>query len=152
MLPKPNSCATFLHAATALNENECVYTFAHADWFCKRGLLTTPAVPLRQAVRVTRSRRAQPRALGGGELAFPGDPLESFGRALDPVLAVVTFGRKLADHLIGATRGRTRDVARGEIDGRPNWILVHQRPLHHRKTPLRATVPAAKPTGNPTLL
>src|SRR6202008_1293146 len=79
-----------------------------------------------------RRARGGCRAAGRGELAFTGDAFETRGRTLDPILAVVPFGRKLADPLIGAGRGRTRDVARREIDGRPNRILVLQRPLHHR--------------------
>src|ERR1700761_5666329 len=77
--------------------------------------------------------RAQSQASRGGELAFPGDPLESFGRTLDAILGVVAFGGKLADHLIGSARGRTRDVARSEIDGRSDGILVRQRPSPSQK-------------------
>ena len=45
--------------------------------------------------------------LGKGELAFLGHAFERFGRVLDPVLAVVSVGRKQTDHLIGTARGRT---------------------------------------------
>ena len=48
-------------------------------------------------------------ASGGGELAFAGDTLESFGRALDPVLTVVTFGREAGGSL---HRCRSRPDAR----------------------------------------
>ena len=64
-----------------------------------------------------------------GQLAFSGNPLKGFRRAFDPVLAVVAFCRKLPDDLIGATGRRARDVARGEIDRRPDRELVLQRPL-----------------------
>ncbi len=64
-----------------------------------------------------------------GQLALSGNPLKGFRRAFDPILAVVVFRRKLADDLVGACGRRTRDVARGEIDGRPNGELVFQRPL-----------------------
>ena len=45
--------------------------------------------------------------LGNDELAFLGDPLESFRCALDPVLAIVSFGRQLTEHLVGTARSRT---------------------------------------------
>src|SRR5579863_7193060 len=72
-------------------------------------------------------------ALGKRELAFLGDTFECFGRALDPVLAVVAIGRKQADHFIGPTRGRPRDIAGGKIDSLSNVIFMFQRPLHHAK-------------------
>src|SRR5436309_1254849 len=74
-------------------------------------------------------------ASGKGELAFLGHPLESFARALDPILAIVAFGRQQTDHLIGAACGRTRHIACSEIDTRSNSVLVLQRPLHTRAFP-----------------
>src|ERR1700743_1077013 len=94
------------------DESGCRQASAHADWICKLGILTTPKVPLRQTVRSACSRAPS----GGGELAFPGHPLESFGGALDAVLAVITFRGELAEHLIGAGRGRARDGARRAIE------------------------------------
>lgn len=73
-------------------------------------------------------RRGRPSSRQG-QLAFPGNPLKGFRRAFDPVLAIVSFRRKLADDLVGAIGCRTRDIARGEIDNRPNGELVFQRPL-----------------------
>ena len=105
---------------------DCRKAAAHADWFCKRGVLTTRKFrPVKLLVRRARVRSEVLRVSGRCELTFPGDPLESLRRTLDPILAVVTFGGELADHLIGAARGRARDVARRKIDGRPNRILVH---------------------------
>src|SRR5262249_49608169 len=72
---------------------------------------------------------------GQGELAFLGDALEGFARALDPVLTIVPFGRQLTDHLVGAGGGRTRHIACSEIDSRPNRELVLQRPLHTQDFP-----------------
>src|SRR5262249_40396301 len=72
---------------------------------------------------------------GQGELAFLGDALEGFARALDPVLAIVPFGRQLTDNLVGAGGGRTRHIACSEIDSRPNRELVLQRPLHTQDFP-----------------
>src|SRR5260370_34266792 len=64
------------------------------------------------------------------ELAFLGHPFESLGRALDPVLAVVAVGRKQPDHLIGAARGRTRDMACSKTHALANGAFVVRRPLH----------------------
>ena len=75
--------------------------------------------------------RGERQSSGERELAFLGDAFEGFGRALDPVLTVVAIGRQQLDHLIGAGRGRTRDVAGGEIDGLSDDKFVLQRPLHH---------------------
>src|SRR5260221_13616167 len=57
--------------------------------------------------RLRRPQAAQETASGSGdrELAFLGNPFEGFGRAFDPILAIVTVGRKQADHLIVATGG-----------------------------------------------
>ena len=77
------------------------------------------------------------------ELAFLGNPLKRFGRALDSILTVVAIGRKQPDHLIGAAGGRTRDIARSEIDGLSNGIFMLQRPLPSRKNVGHAHGPAA---------
>src|SRR5271169_4629534 len=74
-----------------------------------------------------------PNASGDGELAFLGHPLESFGRAFDPVLAVVAIGRQQTDHLVGATGGRSGNIAGSKIDCLSNAEFVLQRPLHQRK-------------------
>ncbi len=76
-----------------------------------------------------RLRRRGTSSSRQGQLALSGNPLKGFRRAFDPILAVVVFRRKLADDLVGAGGGRTRDVARGKIDGRSNGELVFQRPL-----------------------
>src|SRR5689334_15914992 len=58
---------------------------------------------------------SRPRfTLGNRELAFLGDPLKSFRRTLDPILAIVSLGRELPDHLIGAAGGRPRNIACGK--------------------------------------
>src|SRR6266481_4224694 len=82
---------------------------------------------------------------GNRELAFLGDPFESFGRAFDPILAVVTVGRKQPDHLIGAAGGRTRDIAGSKINGLSNGEFVLQRLLPSRKKPAVLTVPMQRP-------
>ena len=84
-----------------------------------------------------------PIILGNVELTFLGHPLERLGRAFDPVLAVIAVGRKQPDHLIGAAGGRTRDIARSEIDGLSNGIFMLQRPLPSRKNVGHAHGPAA---------
>jgi hypothetical protein len=61
-------------------------------------------------------------------LAFLGHPLKSLGRVLDSILAVVAIGRKQANHFIGASGGRTGNIARGEINGLSNGEFVFQRP------------------------
>src|SRR5664279_4605421 len=76
--------------------------------------------------------RARDRS-GDVELTFLGHPLESLGRVLDPVLAVVAVRRQQPDHLIGAAGGRTGDIAGSEIDGLSNGKFVLQRPLHHAR-------------------
>src|ERR1700761_6366898 len=88
-------------------------------------------------------QRAKPNCSGNSELAFLRHAFESFGRAFDPVLAVIAFGRKQPDHLIGAGGGRTGHVAGGEIDGLSNGEFVLQRHLHHARTPAALTVPLA---------
>jgi hypothetical protein len=80
---------------------------------------------------------------GNIELTFLGHPLKSFGRAFDPVLAIVAIGRKQPDNLIGAAGGRTRDIAGRKIDGLSNVVFVLQRPLHHARCADRAHGPAA---------
>src|SRR5581483_6958561 len=72
-----------------------------------------------------------------------------FGRALDAVLTIVPFGGKLTDHLIGAGRGRTRNVARRKVHGRSNRKFVLQRPLPSTQRTGRADSPAARPARNP---
>src|ERR1700723_2841520 len=67
------------------------------------------------------------------ELTFLGYPFESFGRTLDPVLAIVAIGRQQPDHLVGAAGGRSGDIAGSEIDGLSNSKFVLQRPLHHAR-------------------
>src|SRR5262249_44297500 len=153
--PQPSSCAMFLHAAKNTSTEAGVPTTGHpasAAWFCERGLLTTRlkfglAVP-----RPSASTRLTPIAqlLGNGELAFLCDPLKSLAGALDPVLTIVALRREQADHLVGTTCGRTRDVARSKIDRRPNRKLVLQRPLHHTKCqPPRLGPTLPRPAGNP---
>ena len=101
-----------------------------AIYFPRMVLRTGPFDGVRDKIDCKRPRNW---LLGNDELAFLGDPLESFRRTLDPVLAVVALSRKLADHLIGAARGGPRNVARGKVDGRSDRKLVLQRPLHHTK-------------------
>src|SRR5271168_1174696 len=84
-----------------------------------------------------------PNASGDVELTFLGYPFESFGRAFDPVLAVVAIGWQQPDHLIGAAGGRTGDVAGCKVDGLSNGIFVLQRPLHHARNAGHAHGPAA---------
>src|SRR6266853_3542316 len=84
--------------------------------------------------------------LGNRELTFLGNPFESFGRAFDPILAVVAVGRKQADHLIGAAGGRTRDIAGSKVNGLSNGEFMFQRPLHHAKRRLR---PRSRCDGRP---
>src|SRR6266700_4496724 len=92
--------------------------------------------------------RGPAHALRDGKLAFLGYSFECFGRALDPVLAIVTIGRKQPNDLIGAACGRTRHVTRSEVNGRPNVEFVLQRPLHHAKSPGRAPrSPLRPPAG-----
>ena len=80
---------------------------------------------------------------GNGELTFLGHPFESLDRAFDPVLAVIAVGRQKPDHLVGAGGGRTRDIARSEIDGLSNGIFMLQRSLPSRKNVGHAHGPAA---------
>ena len=102
-------------------------------------LYTVPqAVPF--AVPLGRNR-ADDALLGDSELAFLGDPLKSLGRALDSILAIVAFGRKLSDDLIGAGGGRARNIARSKVHGRSNREFVLQRPLHHASCRSAPTVP-----------
>ena len=83
------------------------------------------------------------RISGNCELAFLGNAFERFGGVLDPILAVVTVGRKQADHLVGSARSRTCDIAGGKIDSLSNAIFMLQRPLHHAKRQLAPKVPLA---------
>lgn len=64
---------------------------------------------------------------GVGELAFLGNPLEGFRRALDPILIIVAIGRQQTDHLIGSAGCGPGYVACGEIDCLSNAVLVLQR-------------------------
>ncbi len=84
-------------------------------------------------------------SLGNVELTFLGYPLESLGRAFDPVLAVIPVGREEPDHLIGAAGGRTRDIAGSKINGLSNGEFVLQRLLPSRKKPAVLTVPLQRP-------
>jgi hypothetical protein len=90
--------------------------------------------------------RLSPRQLSGNvKLAFLRHPLESFGGVFDPVLTVVTVGRKQPDDLIGAAGGRAGHVACGKIDSLTNVVLVFQRPLHHAKTSAEPRVLLQRP-------
>src|SRR3954463_11241855 len=80
---------------------------------------------------------------GDRELAFLGDPFESFGRAFDTILTIIAICREQPDHLIGAAGGRTGNVAGSKIDSLSNGVLMLQRPLHHARTPAALTVPLA---------
>src|SRR5262245_46302842 len=71
--------------------------------------------------------------LANRELAFLGDPLESFGRAFDTILAVVAIGRQQPYHLIGAGSSRTGNIAGSKKDSLSNGVLMLQRPLPSRK-------------------
>src|SRR5579859_7056347 len=137
--PNPSSCATSLNAASnAFSENR------------RRGFRTRL---FRGMVRRTGpfdgERNGNPfhpslrTILGNGELTFLGHPFESFGRAFDPVLAIVPVGRKQPDHLVGATGGRTSDIAGRKIDSLSNVVIMLQRPLHHAETSAPPTVPLA---------
>src|SRR2546430_15032604 len=108
-----------------------------AEWFCERGLLTATqsGTPSAGYLHTTVS--------GNRELAFLGDPFESFGRAFDAILAVVAIGRQQPDHLIGAAGGRAGNVAGSKIDSLSNGVLMLQRPLHYARTPAALTVPLA---------
>jgi hypothetical protein len=44
---------------------------------------------------------------GNGELTFLGHSLESFGRVLDPIRAIIAIGEKQPDDLIAAAGTRT---------------------------------------------
>src|SRR5258705_11394909 len=89
---------------------------------------------------------------GNVELTFLGHALESLGRALDPVLAVIPVGRKQPDHLVGAAGGRTRDVAGSKIDSLSNGEFVLQRLLPSRKNAAALTVPLQRPSENPAAI
>jgi hypothetical protein len=86
---------------------------------------------------------------GNVELTFLGYPFESFGRVLDPILAVVAVGRKQPEHLVGAAGGRTRDIAGSKIDGLSNGEFVFQRAFSIRKTQAMPTVPLASADRKP---
>ena len=103
-------------------------------------LRTGPFHGKRDASRFT---RPYAQTLGNIELTFLGYPFESFGRAFDPVLAVITIGRKQPNDLISAAGGRTSHIARGKIDSLSNVVFVLQRLLHHAKNVGRAHGPAA---------
>ena len=87
--------------------------------------------------------------LGNVELTFLGHALESLGRALDPVLAVIPVGRKQPDYLVGAAGGRTRDIAGSKIDSLSNGEFVLQRLLPSRKNAAALTVPLQRPSWKP---
>src|SRR3978361_2004475 len=77
---------------------------------------------------------------GNVELTFLGHPLESLGRVLDPVLAIIAVGGQQPDHLIGAAGGRPRDIAGREIDSLSNVVLMLQRYLHYATMPAMPTL------------
>lgn len=62
--------------------------------------------------------------LSGGELAFAGNALKRFSRALDPILAIVAFSRQLTHDFISAAGSRARNVARREVDRLTNTVFV----------------------------
>jgi hypothetical protein len=131
----PNSCAKSPHAAPSRSQG-VLSASAPQRCFCEPGHLT--------ASETKRASPGRPRnSSGDRELAFFGHPLESFCRAFDPVLAVVSVGRQQAEHLVGAAGGRTGNVASSKIYSLSNAEFVLQRPLHHAKTPVAPTVPAA---------
>ena len=122
-----------------VTERESAFaTFAfRQNGFCERGRLTAVKTdpPSSGCLRT--------RVSGNRELAFLGDPFESFGRTLDTILTVVALGRKQPNHLIGAAGGRTGNIAGSKIDSLSNGVLMLQRPLHHARTPAVLTVPPA---------
>jgi hypothetical protein len=132
MQATPNSCAISLHA-TETGNSECPH------WALSlRSLALANGAVRRRPKRLklpAHAFRTIPVPLGNGELTLLGDPLKRFRRALDPVLAIVAFGRKLPDDLIGTAGGRTRDIARCKVHRRSNRVFVLQRPLHHAKSP-----------------
>src|SRR5689334_5216759 len=102
MWPRPNSCATSLHAIrNAFDEAECPIPrhSTCANCFDERGLLTARKVPFCHPVRPRRETAASPASSGIRELAFLRDPLKSLNRAFDPILAIVALVGKLSDHL-----------------------------------------------------
>src|SRR3954465_12182054 len=94
-----------------------------AEWFCERGLLTAIEVEPPTAGRLHTT------VSGNRELAFLGDPFESFGRAFDTILTIVAICRKQPDHLIGAAGGRTGNVTGSKIDSLSNGVITHPDPL-----------------------
>jgi hypothetical protein len=128
LLTRHTSCVryfrnAFRHAA------RCSFQRARAScsgaYFSERGLLTAGEAQKPPHRRCIRS--------GNRELTFLGNALERFSGALNPVLAVVSVGRKQADHFVGSARGRTRDIAGSKIDGLSNPVLMCQRPSPLRK-------------------
>ncbi|SRR6266852_4311471 len=115
-----------------------------AEWSCEPGLLT--------AGETESASPAMRGSLGNVELTFLGHPLESLGRAFDPVLAVIPVGRKQPDHLIGAAGGRTGDIAGSKIDSLSNGEFVLQRLLPSRKNAAALTVPLQRPSENPAAI
>jgi len=76
-------------------------------------------------MRVTNEDAARLRALAVTvELAFLGNSLEGFARALDPVLIIFTLRWQQFDDLIGPIGGHLTDRSRGEVDRLPNAELV----------------------------
>src|SRR6266481_236637 len=141
MRPMPNSCAKSPHAAPSRSQG-VLSASAPQRCFCEPGHLTASETKPVSAGRLRNSS-------GDRELAFFGHPLESFCRAFDPVLAVVSVGRQQADHLVGAAGGRTGNVAGSKIYSLSNAEFVLQRPLHHAKNAGRAHGPRCDlPAGN----
>src|SRR5690242_20214942 len=137
--PSPSSCAVSPSAASIAVETGMRLSRIRfsAEWFCERGLLTALRMELRQQAGLHTNDS------GNRELAFLGDPFESFGRAFDAILAVVAIGRQQPDDLIGAAGGRTGNIAGSKIDSLSNGVLMLQRPLHYARTPAALTVPLA---------
>jgi hypothetical protein len=80
-----------------------------------------------------RFTRSSAIASGEVKLTFLGNSFEGLGRVFDSILAVISVSRKQPDHLIGATGGRTGNVAGSEIDSLSHGVFVLQRPSPSRK-------------------
>jgi hypothetical protein len=168
MMPRPSSCALSPSAVySAFGESECRL---FRDWSLFGSDQSEPRLQfsLRRVffkrtgthfARKRSRRRMLPRTgpfhgkrdasrfiwpcgqiLGNFELTFLRHPLESFGRVLDPVLTIIAIGRQQPDHLIGAARTRSCDIAGGKVDGLSNVVFVLQRPSPSRKNAGRAHV------------
>lgn len=58
------------------------------------------------------------------KLAFLGHPLESLFRISDPVLMLITIGRKQLDDLVASIRGRSIERPSHVTDRLPHCIFV----------------------------